>query len=151
GRTADALGRYLDAAVHYGAAARAPTSFYGQLALAKLGSRHLKIAPPPQIDEAVKRRFLGRELVQAAGRLAAIGRAKDARGVYRRLAEPLTDPAEIALLAALAQGADDYALALQLGKVASARQAGVDAVAFPVVVIPPLTRDDIELPAMYAV
>jgi len=111
-------------------------TYYGQLALAKLGITDLPIAPPPRIDAGAERRFLARELVQAAGRLAAIGRLTEARILYRHLAETLTDPAEIALLATMAQGQDNYPLALRLGKVASAKQAGVDAVAFPVAVVP---------------
>src|SRR6185369_16458443 len=70
---------------------------------------------------------------------------------YRQLAETLTDPAEIALLAAMAQDEDNYSLALQVGKVANARQSGADAVAFPMEAVPSLGRADIELPAVYAV
>ena len=151
GRALDAVGQTPAAAEHYRAAARNPTAFYGQLALLNLGNRQLPIAPPPMIDETVERRFLARELVQVAGRLTSIGRHEVAEIFYRHLAETLTDPAEIALLAALAQDEDNYYLALQVGKVANARQSGADAVAFPMVAVPLLGRADIELPAVYAV
>ena len=41
-----------------------PTTFYGQLALSRLGVKQLPIAPPPRIDAATKDRFNERELVQ---------------------------------------------------------------------------------------
>lgn len=151
GRTCDALGLSVGASEHYREAGRFPVTFYGQLALARLGVSDLPIAPPPHIDAGSERRFLARELVQAAGRLAALGRLADAQIFYQRLAEILTDPAEIALLATMAQGQDNYPLALRLGKVASAKQAGVDALAFPVSVVPVPERADVELPAIYAV
>jgi soluble lytic murein transglycosylase len=151
GRAADALGEASIAADHYRVAGRFPTTFYGQLALMSLGSAELPIAPPPVIDEKTEQRFLSRELVQVAGRLTAIGRNDDAGVFYRYLADTLTDPAEIALLARMAEGHANYALALQVGKVAIGHQAGVDAVAFPIAAVPALDRSDVELPAIYAV
>ena len=151
GRAADALGQLSVAADHYRAAGRFATTFYGQLALMSLGSAELPIAPPPLIDEKTEQRFLSRELVQVAGRLTAIGRNDEAGIFYRYLAETLTDPAEIALLARMAEREDNYALALQVGKVAIGRQAGVDAIAFPIAAVPTLDRSDVEVPAVYAV
>jgi soluble lytic murein transglycosylase len=151
GRAFAAAGQASVAAEHYRAAANYPTTFYGQLALISLGSLQLPVAPPPAIDEKVVRRFLARELVQVAGRLTSIGRHEAAAIFYRHLAETLTDPAEIALLAAMAQDEDNYSLALQVGKVANAKQVGADAVAFPMAAVPSLERSDIELPAVYAV
>jgi soluble lytic murein transglycosylase len=151
GRAADALGQVSVAADHYRAAGRFATTFYGQLALMSLGSVELPIAPPPTIDEKTERRFLSRELVQVAGRLTSIGRNDEAGIFYRYLAETLTDPAEIALLARMVEREDNYALALQVGKVAIGRQAGVDAIAFPIAAVPTLDRSDVEVPAVYAV
>jgi soluble lytic murein transglycosylase len=151
GRAANAAGQSSVAAEHYRAAARFPTTFYGQLALVNLGSVELSIAPPPTIDEAIERRFREHELVQVAARLASIGRHDEAEIFCRHLAQTLTDPAEIALLAAMAQDHDNYSLALQVGKVANARQVGVEAVAFPMAGVPSLERTDVELPAVYAV
>lgn len=151
GRASDAAGQSSVAAEHYRTAARFPTTFYGQLALVSLGTLHLPIAPPPTIDESIERRFRGRELVQVAARLTSIGRRAEAEVFYRHLAQTLTDPAEIALLAAMAQDQDNYSLALQVGKVANAKQVGVEAVAFPMAGVPTLERTDVELPAVYAV
>jgi len=83
--------------------------------------------------------------------LTAIGRNDDAGVFYRYLADTLTDPAEIALLARMAEGHDNYALALQVGKVAIGHGPGVDAIAFPIAAVPSLDRSDVELPAIYAV
>jgi soluble lytic murein transglycosylase len=151
GRASDAAGQSSVAAEHYRAAGRFPTTFYGQLALVNLGSLQLPIAPPPTIDETIEQHFREHELVQVAARLASIGRHDEAEVFCRHLARMLTDPAEIALLAAMAQDQDNYSLALQVGKVANARQAGVDAVAFPMASVPSLERADVELPAVYAV
>ena len=151
GRAAEALGEVPVAADHYRLAGRSATTFYGQLALMSLGSTELSIAPPPAIDAATEQRFLARELVQVAGRLTSIGRTDAAWVFYRYLAETLADPAEIALLARMAEARDNYALALQVGKVAIGRQAGVDAIAFPIAAVPALDRADVEVPAVYAV
>lgn len=152
GRVAEALGAKDAALTHFGRAAQFPTAFYGQLAIAKLGINKLDIATPPIADEAAKKRFEELELVRAINRLGELGRQDDQGLFYRLLAERLTDPVQLALLANMAEQAGDHQMTLSIGKTAQQRGIGVDALAFPMAAIPKLSRDsDIELPAIYAV
>ena len=151
GRAFDAAGRTAEAADHYRDAGRAPTTFYGQLALAKLGAGELRLPHPLAIDEPAEERFRDRELVQAAARLASIGRLEEATLLYRQLAQILTDPAEITLLAEMVADQGDPAFALRIGQVTDVAEAPAQAIAFPIEGVPPLDRHDVELPAVYAV
>ncbi|PMY89180.1 lytic transglycosylase, partial [Pseudomonas sp. FW305-62] len=57
---------------YYAAGAEYYTTFYGQLAAEKLGKR-LVLSPDPQISQADRARFEGRESVRAARMLSEIG------------------------------------------------------------------------------
>src|SRR6185295_7053030 len=59
GRTAAAAGNRAEAADHFRRAGAYPTTFYGQLALAKLGAKRLPLRTPPAADAAVRARFEG--------------------------------------------------------------------------------------------
>jgi len=116
-------------------AANFPGTFYGQLAAARLGRTTLNVAyPKPTAEE--RARFRGREAVQAIGRLTEAGHAGRAGSLYRALAEELTSPGELALLAADAERDGNHQLSLQVGKIAFGRGIDVAALAFPIGVIP---------------
>jgi peptidoglycan lytic transglycosylase len=152
GRAAEKAGNQAEARADYQAAGRYPTAFYGQLALASLGVKQLPIARPPQPDAATKARFESRELVQVIKRLDAINRGDRNDIFYRALAEQLTDPAEIALLAQMAEAQGDHPLALQIGKIASYRGLAVDTTAFPISAIPSSADTGVvEKPMVYAI
>lgn len=152
GRVADALGEKEAALAHFRRAAQFPTTFYGQLSTAKLNITNLEIASPPIADEAARKRFEELELVRAIGRLGELGRDEDRGLFYRTLADRLTDPIQIALLANMAEQAGEHSMTLSIGKTAQQRGIGADALAFPMAAIPKLSREtDIELPAIYAV
>ena len=83
-------------AAHYG------TTFYGQLAAAKIGASKLEISTPAPSPVEIKQ-FEAREAVSAIRRLQAAGHGTRARAIYYALAEELASIGEIALLASEAE------------------------------------------------
>ncbi|MDK1384847.1 lytic transglycosylase domain-containing protein [Sinorhizobium sp. 8-89] len=134
GRAAEAGGPG-DPKEHFANAARYHGTFYGQLAAARLGRSTLDVSyPSPTPEDRI--RFERREAVRAISRLDAAGHGWRADSVYRSLAEELTSPGELAMLAARAEETGDHQLSLQIGKIAFARGVDVAALAFPIGVIP---------------
>lgn len=151
GRCYDAMGRAEEAEAQYALAAGYHTTFYGQLALAKLGQA-IAVDPAPAVDDGVIDRFLDNDRAQVMVWLDAFGFRDDADLLARSLADTLTDPAEVAGLAQLADERGDHQLALQIGKLAANRGLAVDAVAFPTAALPAdMESDHIELALIYAV
>lgn len=152
GRAAERAGNRNAAIAHYKNAGRFPTTFYGQIALSRLGVKELPIVPPPRIDAAAKKRFESHELVQAVNKLDSLNRG-DRKSIFlRALAERLNDPAEIALLCEMAEKEGGHQFALQLGKQASYRNLPVHASAFPTAAIPSSAKTGkVEKPMVYAI
>ncbi len=134
GRAAEAGGPG-DARDYFARAAAYGTTFYGQLAGARIGSHTLKIVYP-RPTAADRRDFAGRESVAAIGRLEDAGYQRYAETLYRDLAGQLTSPGELALLAAMAEKQSNHFLALKIGKIAAARGIDVGALSHPLGVIP---------------
>lgn len=151
GRAAWAAGNKAEATAQFRKAGAYPTTFYGQLSLAQLGYKTLPISPPPKPSAAVQSRFANRELVQAIIRLSAANRGDRNEIFYRALAETLEDPAELALLAGMAEKGGQHQLALQVGKWAAYRGLPVDSIAFPTAAIPTIKTSAIEKPVVYAI
>jgi soluble lytic murein transglycosylase len=151
GRAALRAGNKADATAQFRRAGAYPTTFYGQLALARLGVRTLKLSAPPQADAALQQRFNSRDLVQVIQHLTALGRGDQAKIFYRSLSETLDNPSEIALLAALAEKNGEHQIALQIGKTAYTRGLPVETLAFPTAAIPRATKTVVEKPVVYAV
>ncbi|RVH95963.1 lytic transglycosylase domain-containing protein, partial [Sinorhizobium meliloti] len=125
-----------DAREYFTNAARYPATFYGQLAAARLGQAKLDMSyPSPTQEDRI--RLEGREAVKAIGRLEAAGHGWRAESLYRALAEELTSPGELAILAERAEKSGNHQLSLQIGKIAFGRGIEVAALAFPIGVIPP--------------
>ncbi|CAG1013306.1 soluble lytic murein transglycosylase [Rhizobiaceae bacterium] len=134
GRAAEAGGPG-DAGAFDAQAAAYGATFYGQLAAARLGRQALEIAQPqPTGDDAAT--FRNREAVQAIARLEAAGDADRAGFFYRDLAERLTAPGEVALLAARADARGDRHLALRVAKIAAGRGIDVGLLSHPLGAIP---------------
>ncbi|MCZ4089861.1 lytic transglycosylase domain-containing protein [Sinorhizobium psoraleae] len=134
GRAAEAGGPG-DPKEHLANAARYHGTFYGQLSAARLGRSTLDVSyPSPTPEDRV--RFERREAVRAISRLDAAGHGWRADSLYRSLAEELTSPGELAMLAARAEETGNHQLSLQIGKIAFARGVDVAALAFPIGVIP---------------
>ncbi len=118
GRAAEALGDTETALAWYGRAARHITTFYGQLAVARLdgkGAAPLQghaIPPEPDIGDAAVAAFAGREVVRAAEIMAASREPDHFRTFVRHLVRLAESPAEHALAAriALAAGRHDVAV-----------------------------------------
>jgi soluble lytic murein transglycosylase len=134
GRAAEA-GSGGKASDHYARAASHPSTFYGQLASAKLGRKKLNIAyPSPSASD--RNRFAGREAVQAISKLESAGAEWRADTLYRALAAELESPGELAILAAMAERRGDHQLSLQVGKIAWNRGLDVAALAYPLGAVP---------------
>jgi soluble lytic murein transglycosylase len=97
GRSAEA-GHQDEATTYYEKAAAYGTTFYGQLAAAKLGRTTLNVSYPEPSD-ADRASFPQREAVRAVERLQAAGYPQLSDTLYLELADQLTSPGELALLA----------------------------------------------------
>ena len=152
GRAAAAGGNGDLAATHFQRASAYPTTFYGQLAIARLGGRSLPISAPPVPTNSIAERFYQRELVQAIRHLTSVGYHDRAGVIYRHLAETLTDPSEVALLAHLAEKDGKHQVSLQVGKMAAGRGLPVASLAFPTAAIPASARtSEVERPVVFAI
>ncbi len=136
GRSAEAAGDRTTAAAQYQQAAAYPTTFYGQLAISKLGGKVLRLPPAPAPSDVDRRNFEARELVKVIRRLEAVDYDDRTPIFFRTLADQITSPGEIALLTGLAEGEGNHQLALQLAKTAVSHGVPVDALAFPTTAIP---------------
>ncbi len=124
---------------YYSKAAAYGTCFYGQLAAAKLGQAAPQVAYPAPND-ADRKAFQQREAVAAISLLEKAGYPARADILYRDLAQRLTSPGELALLAAKAERRGDHTLALKIGKIASSRGIDVGALSHPIGAIPASAR-----------
>jgi soluble lytic murein transglycosylase len=134
GRAAEAAGR-SDAAEQYRQASTFATTYYGQLAAARLGASTGALSMPMP-TEAEKRSFGRREPVMAIRRIEAAGHRRLATALYRALADDLRSPGELALLTAMAEDGGDHHLALRIAKAAAARGIDIGALSHPVGAIP---------------
>ena len=134
GRAAEA-GAGGKAPEHYARAAQYPSTFYGQLASAKLDRKSLDIAyPQPTAQD--RARFKQREAVQAIGKLEDAGSEWRADMLYRALAAELDSPGELAILSAMAEKRGNHQTSLQVGKIAWNRGLDVAALAYPLGAVP---------------
>lgn len=121
--------QFYQRAAHYG------TSFYGQLAAAKLGNNVLQL-PYPKPSAADRTRFANREPVQAIRRLEAIGYGSRAQSLYINMARELNSKGELALLAVMAERNNNHYISLRVGKIAAGRGLDVGALSHPTGAIP---------------
>lgn len=134
GRAAEAGGPG-DADTYFAKAANYGTTFYGQLAGARIGRQALNVTDPVP-TAADRQAFAAREAVAAIQRLEDAGYPRYAETLYRDLAGQLTSPGELALLAEMAGRQDNHFLALKVAKIAAARGIDVGALSHPLGVIP---------------
>ncbi|MGD9659346.1 MAG: lytic transglycosylase domain-containing protein [Methylocystis sp.] len=111
---------YLQAATH-------STTFYGQLANARLGAEDHPIRPSPAAASGDDRD----EAVRVAELLFALGEKKVAFPLALDSARKLEDEAQVAALGEVVTRQGDAKLSLIYGKVASYRGIALDDVAFP--------------------
>ena len=129
GRTAEFYGAegQEKARSFYARAAQYSTTFYGQLARAKLGVTKSPLRPFPTPAEADDRD----EAVRAVELLFAIGEKETATSLAFEAARKLEGEAQLAALANLAARQRDAKVSLIVGKLTSNRGVPVDDAAFP--------------------
>ena len=121
GRAAEAAGRVQEARAAYQAAAEQSTSYYGQLARAKLGMHELALVSSP-LSVSDKRAALARnEIVRAVETLYALNERDLIIPIVADLADRSPDMAMLAALAEIAARHDDARSALLVGKGALGR------------------------------
>jgi soluble lytic murein transglycosylase len=134
GRAAEA-GASGDAKAYFERASTYGTTFYGQLAAQRIGRDSIRVGyPHPSMADHEK--FVSREPVRAIKRLQSAGHESLADALYRALAEELTSPGELTLLAVMAENRGDHFLALKVGKIASSRGIDIGSLAHPMGAIP---------------
>jgi soluble lytic murein transglycosylase len=133
GRAAEAAGRSQDARAAYAAAAGHSTSYYGQLARAKLGLPQIELNGAP----AARGRGIERlEIVRAVQLLYALDEREIAIPIFADMGEN-GDPDALVGLGELASRNDDARGMLLVGKAALNRGLPFDFYAYPVIGIPP--------------
>jgi soluble lytic murein transglycosylase len=126
-RALEALGRGEDARAYYQEAARHPTAYYGQLALARLGLDAVALHEAPE-PPAEHRRL---ELVRAFEILYAIDERDLVAAMAADLADKATDMGALAALAETAKQHNDARTTLLIGKAALGRGMPFEQYAFP--------------------
>ncbi|HWG04616.1 MAG TPA: lytic transglycosylase domain-containing protein [Beijerinckiaceae bacterium] len=132
GRTADAAGRTDEAKDFYRAAALHATTYYGQLARAKLGETDIPMPSPHMIAQGDQRA----EVVRVVELLETLGETAIALPLAIDAARHLDDEAQIAALAEVLSKAGDARATLLVGKAATTRGFALDAWAFPTFGVP---------------
>jgi soluble lytic murein transglycosylase len=149
GRAAEAAGRSQEARAAYTAAAAQSTSYYGQLARAKLGLPQIELNGVP----AVRTRGIERlEIVRAVQLLFALDEREIAIPIFADMGEN-GDPDALVGLGELASRAGDARGMLLLGKAALNRGLPFDFYAYPVNGIPPFKSigPDVEQSIVFAI
>jgi len=131
GRAAEAAGHFDEMRAQYEAAARYPTTYYGQLANARLGLGEIAMRPPPEPTPGT-----ARELVHAVDMLYAIGERDLAVSFMTDLAKESNDVAYVAAVGQVTERYNDAQAMLLIGKTALARGMAMDQYAFPDIGVP---------------
>lgn len=131
GRAREALGDEGGARQHYDVAAHEATTFYGQLAMVKIGRRNIHLANAPQADSARQARFNQLPTVRAIRLLAEAGLIDKARPFFTDAAEEWRDPVDLDLLARLGASLGQVRYQLAVGKKATNRGLPLDHHAYP--------------------
>lgn len=135
GRSAAALKKQDEAQGYFQRAAHFGTTFYGQLAAARIGAPKLELPyPKPSNDE--RQRFSQRSAVRAIQLLEAAGYGDKASLLYLELSKEFKSPGELALLAVMAEQKNNHAISLRIGKTAVLRGINVGALSHPLGAIP---------------
>ncbi|MEH6950414.1 lytic transglycosylase domain-containing protein [Nitrobacter sp. NHB1] len=149
GRAAEAAGRVQEARHAYAAAAEQSTSYYGQLARAKLGLPQIELRGVPGSRSRGVERL---EIVRAVQLLYAIGKGEYAIPIFADMGKN-GDPDAVLGLGELAARHGDARGMLLAGKAALNRGLPFDFYAYPVSGIPPFRSigPDVERSVVYAI
>jgi soluble lytic murein transglycosylase len=132
GRAAEAMGRGQEARAAYQSAAAQSTSYYGQLARARLGLPQLGLREQPGQGRGAERL----EVVRAVELLYSLDESEIAVPMLAELGERADDPDALAALCRIAERANDARGMLMVGKAALNRGLPFDHYAYPVSGIP---------------
>jgi soluble lytic murein transglycosylase len=149
GRAAEASGRTQEARAAYAAAAEQSTSYYGQLARAKLGLPQIALNGVPTSRTRSVERL---EIVRAVQILYALDEREIAIPIFADLGEN-GDPDALVGLGELASRNEDARAMLLLGKAALNRGLPFDYYAYPLSGIPPFKSigPDVEQAIVFAI
>lgn len=149
GRAAEAAGRSQEARAAYAAAAEQSTSYYGQLARAKLGLPQIELNSPPAARGRAVERL---EIVRAVQLLYELDEREIAVPILADMGEN-GDPDALVGLGELASRNGDARGMLLMGKAALNRGLPFDFYAYPVTGIPPFKSigPDVEQSIVFAI
>ncbi len=116
-RACEALGQTAEARTNYERAARFSSTYYGQIAHARVGGAELRLPPPPQGHPQAQRL----EIVRAMEMLYAIDERDLVASAAVDMADRAVDPAGLASVAALAERKADARTLVLLGRTAVSR------------------------------
>ncbi len=125
GRASEEMGDLATAQNWYRAAASNLTTYYGQLAAARIGSRDvLRFGPMPQPSAAERAAFDRRELVRVVRLLGQLGQSDRTRAFLQKMADDTQRPTALRMIAELGHELKRDDLGVMVAK--TARSKGVD-------------------------
>lgn len=139
GRAAEAAGRRDEAAAHYTKAAAHSTTFYGQLAIARLstsGTARLQLPNDPTPSTAQASALNSNDMVRAFELLDEAGETALARSFVVQLASVLPDAPSLASLADLMAERGYPNLSVRVAKIAAGRNILLSERSYPTAVLP---------------
>jgi soluble lytic murein transglycosylase len=135
GRAHEALGQAEEMRTQYEAAATYPTTYYGQLARARLGQDDVvEVRQPPEPPDSS-----ASEVVRAAEMLYKTGEGNLAMAFVSDVGQDSNDPAVVSGVGKITAHYKDAQAMLQLGKAALGRGMPMDHYAFPDIGVPNYT------------
>jgi soluble lytic murein transglycosylase len=135
GRAHEALGQAEEMRTQYEAAATYPTTYYGQLARARLGHDDVvEVRQPPEPPDSS-----ASEVVRAAEMLYRTGEGNLAMAFVSDVGQDSNDPAVVSGVGKITAHYKDAQAMLQLGKAALGRGMPMDHYAFPDIGVPNYT------------
>lgn len=151
GRANEALGDQIAAQDFYAQGAHYPTTFYGLLAAEKAGLTEFAIGSDPVPTAADRRRFEGRELVQAARLLELAGERDLFRTFMLNLDDIVPDAKEAVLLVDMAKAAGDQDLSMRVARGVAQRGIILPERGYPVRTTVVWDPGDAEAPLVYGI
>jgi soluble lytic murein transglycosylase len=135
GRANEALGKSAEMRAEYEAAAGYPTTYYGQLARARLGHDDVvEVRQPPEPPDSS-----ASEVIRAAEMLYKTGEGNLAMAFATEVGQDSSDPAVVSGVGKITARYKDAQAMLQLGKGALGRGMAMDHYAFPDIGVPNYT------------
>ena len=149
GRANEALGNEDEAHRDFVAAAANPTTYYGQLAMERLGDgfNHLHLPRPPEVNPARQAQLRQEPLVHAAELLSDLATDRLQFSWFLHLGEVYSNPQDLQIIANLAREIDQWHMAVRVGKLAMFQHIYLTETTYPLVNYEDF-HSDIPLPEM---